>query len=834
MKKNYYARLTGKVLLATIAGIITMYTIHIAIERAFEEITTNFENLATPNERLLAVNNLFRDISQLNHSQQAEAASGRRMPSNGFMQESQAMYLKIDSLRYMFQGDSIQLKRLDEIEKRLMRREKLFIEYLELLYMHNINPDIRQLINNLSADMIRQNRDETMKVVKLYETITTTTVSSDTILEEPSTLFQRMFGRGHLPPHKGIVNTETRVDKDLIVVIDTIEIQREESLLPILELSLDSLHTYQLHQLAGIQKQELELINTNTDLTHEIINIIKSVEEEEFTRLNLETRSVFEIAQTTIRNLNFLAVVFITITILLVLLIIIDIFKSNKYRKQLEDAHNKARLESDAKQRFLSNMSHEIRTPLQSIYGYTEHARIHPDQKANIEAIYLSARHLLNVVNEVLDYSKVTSGRITLEKRTFNPDSELNSVVKAMEPLALQKSIDLRYESHLDKNTRLLGDPFRLRQILYNLTGNAIKFTEKGEVAVIAELLTNKGIPTLKIRVTDTGIGISSDRFPRLFEEFSQSTSPESGNHDGTGLGLSIVHKLITLQNGRVEVDSKPGEGTCFTVTIPYEIPGTDQDLNFGGNGKVAKVDLKSRMVMVVDDDTLILNLSGAILRKHEIPHKVFSNGADILEALKNKKHVTVFLDMRMPGISGLELCKRIRELMTPEHDIKIFALTAQVLSNERQAILDNGFDGIIIKPFKESDLLEALGQIGREAGASTILNLEPLFRMTGNDHDKTRLFLKTVIKESREDLKAIRRSLGRKDREKLILLVHRMAGRIGQAGDREYAGFLRELERSIQNETDLENLKDDIETSLKRGDTFIKEVRNWIGVISS
>jgi signal transduction histidine kinase/DNA-binding response OmpR family regulator len=835
MKKHYYTKLAGKVLLATLVGILTMYSIHIAINHAFDEITSSFERFARPNARLLAVNNLFRDISQLTHSQQAEAASGRRTPSSAFIQKSGAVFSNIDTLKNLFSGDSIQTGRIDEIEQRLVQREKLFAEYLELLHMHSLNKDIRQLINDLSSDLERQSRDS-LKVVQLYETITTTTVSSDTIMKEPSGNFlHRMFGRNPYPEVTGVAKTETRVDKDLVVIIDTIEIQRNDILIPILEYSLDSLYTNQLQQLAVIQKQELELINTNSGLIHEITNIIKSVEQEEFARMNIETHSIFEIAQKTITNLNYLAVIFISASVLLLMFVIIDIFKSKKYRKQLEEAHQEARRESEAKQRFLSNMSHEIRTPLQSIYGFTEHARIHPDQKANIEAIYLSARHLLKVVNEVLDYSKVTSGRIILEKRIFDPDKELKSVVTAMEPLSRQKGITFVYESHLDKPCRLIGDPFRLRQILFNLTGNAIKFTNKGEVTVTAELKYNKGKQAvLIISVRDTGIGIPEERIPELFTEFANSTTSGSGHSDGTGLGLSIVHRLIKLQKGDIEVDTKPNEGSCFTVSIPYATADSKPGNNAGKNkSKITPVNIRSKTVMIVDDDPLILDLSSAILKKQKVPHQTYSNGEDLLKALKEVNEAIIFLDMRMPGISGLELFNKIREEDKP--NMKIYALTAQVLPNERHALMENGFDGIITKPFKESDILEALGQhVDNIQEVSSSLDLEPLFRMTGDDRLKTKLILNTVLKESQEDLDGIKRSFDNNQRDQLILLTHRMAGRVGQSGDKEYARFLREIERELQKEGDYKELKLHISEALKRGNQFIREVRNWINNLSS
>jgi signal transduction histidine kinase/CheY-like chemotaxis protein len=832
VRKRYYTRLTGKVLLAAFAGIITMYVVHVAVEHAFSEITTNFERLASPNERLNAVNRLFRNISSLNHLQQAEAASGRRSPSASFIEHANSIYPSLDSLRIMFAGDIQQIERFDEIEKRLVNRQQLFSEYLELLYRYNLNPDIRDLIKNFSNSTEPEIRDQSMKVVKLYETITTTTVTTDTIVKETSGLWKRIFGSSQIPEVTGLANTETRVDKDLVVIIDTIEIlTRQDTLMPGLENSLDSLHASQLHQLTRIQNQELELINTTSSLMHEIMNIISSVEQEEFARLNSETMSVFEIAQSTIRNLNYLAVIFITISVLLVMLIVIDIFRSTKYRRQLEKAHAEARRESEAKQRFLSNMSHEIRTPLQSIYGYTEHARIHPDKTANIEAIYQSARHLLKVVNEVLDYSKITSGNITLEKKPFDPDTELKNVVAAMQPLAQQKDIGLKFESRMDRPHILSGDPFRLRQILFNLIGNAIKFTNKGEVTVTTGFtsLAKARRAVLTVIVKDTGIGIDQEQLPQLFNEFSQ-TSP--GNYDGTGLGLSIVHRLVDLQNGDIKVESKPGEGSCFTISIPYEISDTEPDQE--SHTGLLNGNSQSKTVIIVDDDPLILNLSSAILEKHHVPHHTYKNGRELLGALDGASDVVIFLDMRMPGMSGMELCRRIREHGEQYRSIKILALTAQVLPNERQEILDNGFDGIIVKPFQESDILKALGQSEEQISEdSSFLNMEPLLRMTGNDSRETRLILRSIIKESSRDLRAIRKAFRKDSLEDLSLVVHRMAGRVGQAGDRSYSIMLRSMERDLQNGLDRETAKNKVDEIVRRGDSFISELKNWINALT-
>jgi signal transduction histidine kinase/DNA-binding response OmpR family regulator len=833
VKKRFYIRLAGKVIVASIIAIITVYTIHTAIIHAFEEITENIDRLARPNERLLKVNRLFRDLSHLNHSQQEEVASGRRSPSLAFINESKAIYTTIDTLRTLFAGDTLQIRRIDDIEKKLVSREKLFIEYLELQYRANANPDIRQYLPGKQENNVPDTNEVATKVVKVYETTTSTTVSSDTLKQKPATFFNRLFGRKQSEPVPGIVRSETRVNKEFKVVVDTIEIQRNDAMADLLESSMDSLHAFQLQQLARIQRQELELINTNSLLIQEINNIINTVEQEEIAHLGIETRSAFEIARNTISNLNSLAIAFIVLSILLGLLIISDISKSNRYRKQLEQANNEAKLEAEAKQRFLSNMSHEIRTPLQSIYGYTELARLQPGKKVDIDTIYHSAGHLLNVVNEVLDYAKVTSGRFSLEKVSFNPKSEISNVITSMQPLAIKKNLKLVFEHELEESLMLTGDPFRLRQIIYNLTGNAIKFTNKGEIKVSASIEQTDKKSRLVVRVADTGIGIPEKQLSQLFQEFSNSNLPVTGSDKGTGLGLSIVKKLIEIQNGKIYVESSTDKGSCFTVKIPYlvnEISGKTDERRVNGEYP----DLRSKMVLVADDDHTILNLSSAILKKFKVPHQIFSNGPDLLNAFYNKPDALVFLDVHMPGMNGLEVCREIRRFTNHNPEIRIFALTAHALQEERKLLLDEGFDELIIKPFKESDILAALGKNGLNGNNDkSPVDIGSLLRMTGDDKLQLKMILRSIIKESRNDLGELKRSLDKKRYDKLALLVHRMAGRVGQAGAVEYAMALRKLEKDLQNGMESGIIKKHVNEALKQGDFFIKEIKGCIDTIT-
>jgi len=825
VKNKLPASLKGKVLITTALGLITILVIYLAIDRAFDKITTNIDQLAKPNERLLEVNRLFRNVSQLNHLQQKEAASGRRDPSMSFIQESDAVYESLDTLQWLFASDTLQLERVERIDDLLNQRREVFVEYLQLQYRRNASPDIRSFLTKVAqetrtADSLAQSR-----MVQSHKTITTTTVSSDTIREERPGFLERLFGRTGPSAESEVVTTATRVDEEVVMAVDTVNLVRADSLFTILESSLDSLQTVQLQEAATLQQREFQLLTVNNRLIHQMITIINALEQEEIGRLNEETQAAFMTAGDTIQILNLIAVVFIVVSLLLVLIVLLDISKSNKYRAELEVVNAAVRQEAASKQRFLSNMSHEIRTPLQSIYGYAEQAKLAGENTVEVDAIYHPAAHLLSVVNEVLDYAKVTSGHFTFDCKTFDLAEEMDHVVKALIPMALKKGIELSHEKGEGILGHFEGDPFRLRQVLFNLIGNAIKFTNEGWVKVESRLVEASDTHGVTIVIRDSGVGIAADRLPHLFKEYAQGGNDVSEKYGGTGLGLSIVKNMVELQAGSILVESEPGEGSCFTVFIPYKsVDGrayTQED-----DSLATSTAFDSGMVWMADDDALILNLGASILKKHGVVHRVFPNGLELLKAFDKEKPDVVFLDMRMPGMDGMEVCERIRH--RTGRRIQILALTAQVLKHEQAELLERGFDGIVMKPFREADLLASLKGIAQDQVDSVDIDVSGLATMAGGNVAEVADILSVVKSETVKDLAAMEVALNSLNHEGLMLLVHRLAGRVGQVGAMKYAMRLRDAEGGLRAPS-AEIDKAEMDSLIQMGYGFLSTLDNML-----
>ncbi|MNX41839.1 Autoinducer 2 sensor kinase/phosphatase LuxQ [compost metagenome] len=458
-------------------------------------------------------------------------------------------------------------------------------------------------------------------------------------------------------------------------------------------------------------------------------------------------------------------------------------------------------------------MSHEIRTPLQSIIGYSEIIRKQEKpQRKDIEAIYHSSEHLLQIVNEVLDYNRIISGKFTFSEKAFDIEQLLNEVVSVMRAQAELKSLELITEFELSGIKYVEGDPFRLKQILYNLLGNAIKFTIKGEVTLSAFFKRQGELLHFTFLVKDTGVGLSEDETKLIFNEFEQVSTLEDEelNLSGAGLGLTIIKSLIEQQGGRVYVKSKKGVGSVFTVYLTLRISSEPEY-----ESKLIESPVYKGKVWVVDDDQLILDLCAVIFENHGIDAQFFNSPTQLLNAEWNNEVKYILMDMRMPEMSGITLCRLLREKIG--NAVKIYAITAQVLPDERELLLKNGFDGLVMKPFKQEELLtifynQATTVVETDESAeieieSVDLDLTALKKMTFNDDEQLKKILLRFSEDSLNDSDEIRDAVDKADQPRLRLLTHRLAGRIAQIGAKKLATAFRLMEMELGNK-DLDPLK--------------------------
>jgi signal transduction histidine kinase/DNA-binding NarL/FixJ family response regulator/HPt (histidine-containing phosphotransfer) domain-containing protein len=379
---------------------------------------------------------------------------------------------------------------------------------------------------------------------------------------------------------------------------------------------------------------------------------------------------------------------------------------------QMRAAKDEAERASRAKSEFVSRMSHELRTPLNAIIGFAdllEAEPLSPSHKSYVGLINSSGRHLMELINAVLDHAKIEAGSLTLEEIAFDFPATIEAVKDIIAERATSKGLEFVASIAPDLPKFVRGDPTRLRQVLINLLVNAVKFTEQGSV----ELRVAPEDGRIFFSVRDSGIGMDEESLARLFQAFTQGDDSITRRYGGTGLGLIISKELIQAMGGAIEVESAPGVGTCFWFWLPLQAaPAPEQSA--GGSAQTGMPAIASRVagrVLLVDDNRVNQQLAAAMLDRLGLPHDMADNGAEALLRLNGTRYALVLMDMEMPEMDGVAATRHIREREDREGTprLPIVAMTANALREDKERCLAAGMDGYIAKPISRKALQDEL-----------------------------------------------------------------------------------------------------------------------------
>jgi len=548
-----------------------------------------------------------------------------------------------------------------------------------------------------------------------------------------------------------------------------------------------------------IKNKEIELLQNELQITQRLADVIfqlRSAAELEEKKIQIiKTKNQKE----TLGLLQKAAIACVLVVLFFFFLLSLDFFRNKTYRQQLENEKQKTEKLLESREQLMTTVSHDIKTPLQSLLGYTEKLLASENQFKNRDSlikIKSATNYIQQLVSGLLDYVRIEKGKISIIETPFKINELIEETAQNIDDLNQEKPIELRYKIDATEDFTYYGDYNKLRQILYNLIGNAFKFTKKGSVTVETSIVENN----LLICIEDTGIGISKNAIKKVFKPFTQANNQIETLYGGTGLGLSICNRLIQLLDGKIVLDSEQNVGSKFQIFLPIKpIPEARQ---------TKKIVLDN--CLLLDDDENQLALTKSFLEPYFKKVFAFTNGKEAIEFLEKQKVSLLITDIQMPFMNGFEFLKKVKtseDLKT----IPIVAISGTLLEN-KDFLCENRFDYFLSKPYTTSQLLVIISELSQQKLTLTTPKSDKipefLIGFIGNDTSKITEFLTHYISDFEKDKFALEQAFEKVNFEAISTISHKMQTMIGQFQEQDLLVMLKVVEEKSKTKPSIAEMQ--------------------------
>lgn len=642
----------------------------------------------------------------------------------------------------------------------------------------------------------------------------------DTVVTQPKKKsFFRRLGEVFVPPRK---DSAVQVQTTLEVATDTVL----DAYNPV-----DSLHA-KLRTVAQqkratnsvMQRRKRTLQRLDHALSARIDSLLKGYEQETLMRAREEAEYQKAVRHRSATIISGIAAGAVVLSVIFLVMIWRDVTRSNRYRRQLEEANRFAEELLASREKLMLAITHDFKAPLGSIMGYADLlSRLTVDgrQRFYLDNMKTSSEHLLKLVTDLLDFHRLDLNKAEINRVTFHPARLLEETYVSFEPLTSAKGLSLKCEIDPELKGAFISDPLRLRQIVNNLLSNAVKFTSEGGITLTASFVP-KGDSIfpgnhLKLSVIDTGKGMDPGDRERIFQEFTRL--PGAQGEEGFGLGLSIVRMLVQLLEGRIEVDSVLGKGSTFTLRVPLypvrvgEVESGELRVESSvqhdsaapysaANSQFSTLHSPLINLLLIDDDRIQLTLTAAMLAQSGITSVTCLQLDELLEALRTDTFDVLLTDVQMPAMNGFDLLRLLRASNIPQaKTIPVIAVTARS-DMKREEFLQHGFAGSLHKPFTVNELLAEIGVLQADiatvdAAPSSTLNFSALTAFSGDDPDAAKSILESFVTETRLNVDRLRQALETEDTDGIAAMGHKMLPLFTLLGANDLVTLLKELEAS-------------------------------------